>query len=90
VEPVLPLWQTGAREDAGASGRFGEGFVRYAASSWVIVGMITGQLIRSFLPEREPKAAPEDSIAAVTRMAAWMIAALVAICLVGVVGAALR
>ena len=75
---------------AGTSGRFGDGFARYSMASWVVVGMISGQLIRTFLPQRMRDAQPKDAIAQGTAVAILLIGYLVVLCLVGVVGAALR
>jgi hypothetical protein len=72
------------------SGRLGAGFARYSGLFAVVLGMVSGQLIRTFLPQRIRDAPPNGAIAEGTELAIMLIACLLALCLVGVVGAAIR
>ena len=75
---------------AGETGRLGAGFSRYAGFCGVGLGMVSGQLITTFLPPREREARPRGAVGEWTQVAILLLAVLAALLLVRAFDAALR
>jgi len=75
---------------AGETGRLGAGFSRYVGFCGVGLGMVSGRLLTTFLPPREPEARPKGAIGEWTQVAILLLAVLAALLLVRAFDAALH